>query len=267
MGSSSRRGVIRAALCASVALAALTGALVAPVAAAQPVPARTVPVSDVVRTAAVEWGCTVTARGTVPSPNSTSPGGPRVPAVLTAGHCFGSVARGQARVGSPVWGPWAYLSPVGRLAASSVPKTLTSTNRTDDPDYAVVVLDPGVGTAGPAAPLGAAPAPGAAICKQGRVTARTCGRVVSASADGGFFVARVDGFYGDSGSPAYDSAGRLVGMLSRIDAKLLRERGMGVPFLPGRSYVVFESIDRIGVAAYESVGFLPDGYHRPAALG
>lgn len=195
---------------------------------------------SMIRGAFVEWGCTISAVGTLPDGSK---------AAMTAGHCFGDTDTKQG-----YWNATAYGNYLNTAKLGTVQYTSWTGIDTGKADYAIIKLFPGVHINGLGHTEGSAKL-GDSVCKQGRVTGRTCGKVTSVNAQSVEATPYV--IVGDSGSPLYGSDGKLIGQLSRM-----RPDGVWKPFgiplpiqQPGKP-VVYENTTRLLAEAKATTGFV-----------
>ncbi|MDV6310001.1 trypsin-like peptidase domain-containing protein [Gordonia amicalis] len=203
-----------------------------------PAPAHGVPVhaaapgAGTVRLGSVmEWGCSYFAAGKDATGREV---------VITAGHCA------PRRLGAA-----AYFDNArgGHLVAQHyVPGGL---------DYAAIRLDRGSRVL-PPLPVAHPPRPGATVCKLGRMTGRTCGTVTRVGADT-FTVAGMRMLLGDSGSPALNAAGHVVGLVSSGDHQALGA-GAEMKFLGAMTGVsapvpvIFARTDKVARELHATIG-------------
>lgn len=174
---------------AAATLFAATAVASAYPAGASAVPTPVASTGGMVRLDAIELGCSIGFGGHDRTGSAV---------IVTAGHC----APSTPRIGIPAF-LGQDMRADGYLVAHSPLEVL---------DYSAIRLRPGIAVN--VGPIGTPKRIGQRVCKVGRTSGRTCGRI-SAITRSTITVAGIRVLWGDSGGALKDTAGRTIGIVSR----------------------------------------------------
>lgn len=189
----------------------------------------------------IEYGCSVSTIGKLPDGSN---------AALTAGHCIGDSEdpKVKGHVGKKVYTTYENTESIG--------ESIYSSNGTDGKiDVAVIKLNDDVKVQPQKAGWTNDVEVGEKVTKTGRVTKTTRGEVTKVTPE--WITATNTVFYGDSGSPLFDSQGRIIGQLSKLDEDELPKVGsITLPWGPDAGSV-YQRIGPVLDKAEEETGFKP----------